>query len=69
MAFSLLPGRQVSNQTSDLLPRSKGCSAGTHSTRGAATERWFYMLNGEKKINRPYRWAMIGGGKTSGVGY
>ncbi len=27
------------------------------------------MLNGEKKINRPYRWAMIGGGKTSGVGY
>lgn len=27
------------------------------------------MLNGEKKIARPLRWAMIGGGKTSGVGY
>lgn len=27
------------------------------------------MLNGEKKIARPYRWAMIGGGRTGGVGY
>lgn len=27
------------------------------------------MLNGEKRIERPLRWAMIGGGKTSGVGY
>ena len=27
------------------------------------------MLNGEKKIQQPLRWAMIGGGRTSGVGY
>ena len=27
------------------------------------------MLNGEKKIARPYRWAMVGGGRTGGVGY
>ncbi|KSU79781.1 Predicted dehydrogenase [Fictibacillus enclensis] len=27
------------------------------------------MLNGEKKIARPLRWAMIGGGRTSQVGY
>ena len=27
------------------------------------------MINGEKKIARPLRWGMIGGGKTSGVGY
>ncbi|HHX37585.1 MAG TPA: Gfo/Idh/MocA family oxidoreductase, partial [Clostridiaceae bacterium] len=27
------------------------------------------MLNGEKKIATPFRWAMIGGGRTSGVGY
>jgi len=27
------------------------------------------MINGEKKIERPLRWGMIGGGKTSGVGY
>ena len=27
------------------------------------------MLNGEKKIAKPYRWAMIGGGRTGGVGY
>lgn len=27
------------------------------------------MLNGEKKIARPLRWAMIGGGRTGGVGY
>lgn len=27
------------------------------------------MLNGEKKIKRPFRWAMIGGGRTSQVGY
>ncbi|MGI6546334.1 MAG: Gfo/Idh/MocA family protein [Fastidiosipilaceae bacterium] len=27
------------------------------------------MLNGEKKIERPLRWAMIGGGRTGGVGY
>ncbi|WP_196605006.1 Gfo/Idh/MocA family protein [Pectinatus haikarae] len=27
------------------------------------------MLNGEKKIKRPLRWAMIGGGRTSQVGY
>lgn len=27
------------------------------------------MLNGEKKIARPFRWAMIGGGRTAGVGY
>ena len=27
------------------------------------------MLIGEKKIDRPLRWAMIGGGRTSNVGY
>lgn len=27
------------------------------------------MLNGEKKISRPFRWAMIGGGRTGQVGY
>lgn len=27
------------------------------------------MLNGEKRIERPLRWAMIGGGRTGGVGY
>lgn len=27
------------------------------------------MLNGEKRISRPLRWAMIGGGKLSQVGY
>lgn len=27
------------------------------------------MINGEKKIERPLRWGMIGGGRTSGVGY
>ncbi len=27
------------------------------------------MLNGEKKIARPFRWAMIGGGRLSQVGY
>jgi len=27
------------------------------------------MLNGEKKILRPFRWAMVGGGRTSNVGY
>lgn len=27
------------------------------------------MLNGEKRIARPLRWAMIGGGRTGGVGY
>lgn len=27
------------------------------------------MLNGEKKISRPLRWGMIGGGRTSQVGY
>jgi predicted dehydrogenase len=27
------------------------------------------MLNGEKKIARPLRWAMIGGGRTGQVGY
>lgn len=27
------------------------------------------MLNGEKKIARPLRWAMVGGGRTGGVGY
>lgn len=27
------------------------------------------MLNGEKKIAKPYRWAMVGGGRTGGVGY
>ena len=27
------------------------------------------MLNGEKKIARPLRWGMIGGGRTGQVGY
>lgn len=27
------------------------------------------MLNGERKIARPFRWAMIGGGRTGQVGY
>lgn len=27
------------------------------------------MLNGEKKIDRPFRWAMVGGGRTGQVGY
>lgn len=27
------------------------------------------MLNGERKITRPFRWAMIGGGRTGQVGY
>ncbi|WP_342047029.1 Gfo/Idh/MocA family protein [Bacillus sp. OTU530] len=27
------------------------------------------MLNGEKKIARPFRWAMVGGGRLSQVGY
>lgn len=27
------------------------------------------MLNGEKKIARPIRWAMVGGGRTGNVGY
>ncbi|MDR1349281.1 MAG: Gfo/Idh/MocA family oxidoreductase [Zoogloeaceae bacterium] len=27
------------------------------------------MLNGERKIERPLRWGMIGGGRTSNVGY
>lgn len=27
------------------------------------------MLNGEKKIERPLRWAMVGGGRTGNVGY
>lgn len=27
------------------------------------------MLNGEKKIDRPFRWGMVGGGRTSQVGY
>lgn len=27
------------------------------------------MLNGEKKIIRPLRWAMVGGGRTGNVGY
>lgn len=27
------------------------------------------MINGEKKIARPLRWGMIGGGRTSSVGY
>lgn len=27
------------------------------------------MLNGERKIARPLRWAMIGGGRTAQVGY
>src|SRR5690242_3322697 len=29
----------------------------------------FTMLNGEKKISRPLRWAMVGGGRTGQVGY
>ena len=27
------------------------------------------MINGEKKISRPYRWGIVGGGRTSQVGY
>ena len=27
------------------------------------------MLNGERSIPRPLRWAMIGGGRLSQVGY
>jgi len=27
------------------------------------------MINGEKKIDRPYRWGIVGGGRTSQVGY
>jgi hypothetical protein len=27
------------------------------------------MLNGEKLINRPLRWGMVGGGRTGQVGY
>lgn len=27
------------------------------------------MNNGERKINRPFRWAMVGGGRNSQVGY
>lgn len=27
------------------------------------------MLNGEKIISRPLRWAMVGGGRLSQVGY
>ncbi len=27
------------------------------------------MLNGEKKIERPFRWGIVGGGRTSQVGY
>ncbi len=27
------------------------------------------MLNGERKIARPLRWAMVGGGRTANVGY
>lgn len=27
------------------------------------------MLNGEKKIERPFRWGMVGGGRTGNVGY
>lgn len=27
------------------------------------------MLNGERIIERPLRWAMIGGGRTANVGY
>jgi predicted dehydrogenase len=27
------------------------------------------MLNGERKIARPFRWAMVGGGRTGQVGY
>lgn len=27
------------------------------------------MLNGEKKIDRPFRWGMVGGGRTGNVGY
>ncbi len=27
------------------------------------------MLNGEKRIERPLRWGMIGGGRTGNVGY
>lgn len=27
------------------------------------------MLNGEKKIERPLRWGVVGGGRTGQVGY
>ena len=27
------------------------------------------MINGERKIDRPYRWGIVGGGRTSQVGY
>ena len=27
------------------------------------------MINGEKKIARPFRWGIVGGGRTSQVGY
>ncbi len=27
------------------------------------------MINGEKLIERPFRWGMVGGGRTGGVGY
>ena len=27
------------------------------------------MLNGEKRIERPLRWGMVGGGRTGQVGY
>ena len=27
------------------------------------------MFIGEKKIARPFRWGIVGGGRTSGVGY
>ncbi|MFS0785173.1 Gfo/Idh/MocA family oxidoreductase [Shouchella sp. 1P09AA] len=27
------------------------------------------MLNGERLVNRPFRWAMVGGGRKSNVGY
>ena len=27
------------------------------------------MFIGEKKIDRPFRWGIVGGGRTSGVGY
>ena len=27
------------------------------------------MLNGERKIERPFRWGMVGGGRTGNVGY
>ena len=27
------------------------------------------MINGERKIARPLRWGMVGGGRTANVGY